>query len=183
MAAGCASRFGSTKQAIELDGTSLVQSAAATASRVCGDHVVTVLGHDRVAVFEAMAASSGFIVVNDDFAAGLGTSIAAAARACRNVADAMIVMLADQPLISAGHLRQLVAAWSGAADEIVASSYAGTRGPPALFPELAFEALSSLTGDEGARLLFQDARFSVKSVHFEAAAIDIDTPDDLDSLA
>jgi len=161
---------------------SLLERAEATASEVCGGRVITVLGHDHGTVFKAMNASSGFVVVNEDYRAGLGTSIAAAVRACRGAADAIIVLLADQPLVTAAHLQDLVASWSGSGNEIVASSYSGTRGPPVLFPRLAITAMTSLSGDEGARSLLNDDRFRVKTVRFEPGAFDIDTREDLDSL-
>lgn len=179
LAAGQSSRFESTKLTARLQGVPLVRRLATTASEVFGSKVVTVLGHDRELVFEALDSESGFVVVNERYKSGLGSSIAAAARTCRRVADALVVLLADQPFVTAEHLQTLIDTWSGADDEIVASSYAGTQGPPALFPSGAFEALCSLRGDKGAHELFYDERFRLSTVRFEPAAIDIDTPADL----
>jgi len=130
LAAGRSSRFGATKQAAELDGVPLIVRATATAADVCGNRVVTVVGHDWQTLLGLLQSYSGFVVVNEDYAQGLGTSIASAARACRPHADALLVLLADQPLITADHLNGLIDTWSGADDEIVASSFAGTEGPP-----------------------------------------------------
>ena len=182
MAAGTSSRFGATKQLYRVDGVPLVRQAMATAAAACGNDVVVVVGHDREAVFEALQASSGFVVVNEDYAAGLGSSIALATRSCDNFADAMIVMLADQPRVDAAHLRHLIDTWSGAADEIVSTAYAGTDGPPVLFGRAAFPVLRELRGDVGARAVLADPRFRVRSVPLDAAAIDIDTPDDLAAI-
>jgi CTP:molybdopterin cytidylyltransferase MocA len=55
-------------------------------------------------------------------------------------------------------------------------------GPPVLFPRGAFDALGELTGDQGAKSLLQSSRFDVRTIPFEDAAIDIDTPADLDKL-
>lgn len=183
LAAGSSTRFGSTKQAVELDGLPLVQRAIATATEVCENRVVTVIGHDWATLLQLVTSHPGFVVLNEDHENGLGTSIAAAARACQRCADAILLVLADQPLVTAGHLQELIDSWSGADDEIVATAFAGTQGPPVLFPSGAFYSLRSLTGDQGARALFHDRRFSVKTVHFEAAAIDIDTPADLAAVA
>lgn len=179
LAAGRSSRFGSSKLTAELDGTPLLQRAASAAAEVCQDRVVTVIGHDRDAALAAAASNSGFVVVNEDYEKGLGSSIAVAARACRSTADALLIVLADQPFVTAEHLRALVDHWSGAADEIVASSYADTQGPPVLFPSGAFAQLASLSGDQGARELLHDQRYRLKTVRFEPAAVDIDTPGDL----
>ena len=182
LAAGCASRFGATKQAAVLDGMPLVRKVAAEAAELCEDRVITVIGHDRENVMQAMRADSGFFVVNDNYRTGLGSSIAAAARACSHCADAMLLLFADQPLVTAQHLRALVDSWSGSDREIVATAFDGTRGPPVLFPRGAFDTLAGLQGDTGARALFRDPRFRTTSVHFEAAAVDIDTPADLAAL-
>ncbi len=153
-----------------------------TATVACGSRVVTVVGHDWATVLRLVNSDSGFVVVNEDYENGLGTSIAAAARACQKYADAILLILADQPLVTVEHLQVLINSWSGADNEIVATAFFDTQGPPVLFPRGAFLALCSLTGDQGARALFHDNRFSLKTVRFEAAAVDIDTPADLAAL-
>ena len=182
LAAGSATRFGATKQLADLDGVPLVQRATGTAAEACGDRTLLVLGHDWRAVADACDPLRGFMVVNDDYAAGLGTSIACAVRAVQHVADAVVLLLADQPLISAAHVRSLCSTWSGAADEIVATSYAETVGVPALFGRACFGELASLGGDTGAKQVIASGRFEVQSVAFEPAAADIDTPEDLAKL-
>lgn len=183
LAAGGASRFGSTKQVAILEGVPLVRRTIAAAAAICGDRVLTIIGHDPGTVLGAIAAAPGFVVVNEDYENGLGTSIATAARICQNSADAILLLLADQPLITTEHLRALIGSWSGADNEIVATAFADALGPPVLFPSGAFSELASMTGDLGARALLHDRRFSLKTVHFEAAAIDIDTPADLAALS
>lgn len=182
LAAGTSSRFGSTKQVAKVGGIPMVQRAVQIAEALCGDCVITVVGHDASCVLQCLQANSGFIVVNDAYKSGLGSSIAAAARACPAKADALLLLLADQALVTETHLKTLFRRWSGAADEIVATAYAGTEGPPVLLPSATFEELRELSGDTGARALFRDPRFRVEKVPFEDAAVDIDTPADLDAL-
>lgn len=182
LAAGQSSRFGATKQAAKIDGTPLIVRAIKTAAEVCDNRVITVLGHDWQILLRLLPSYPGFVVVNEDYAQGLGTSIAAAARACQPHADALLLLLADQPLVTAEHLEALIDTWSGADNEIVASSFAGTEGPPVLFAADSLQALLAQTGDRGARALFRDSRFRLKPVTFEAAAVDIDTPEDLATL-
>ena len=182
LAAGYADRFGSTKQLAEIDGVALVARAEKTATSVFGNNVVLVLGHDWQAVSNVCDFEHGFFVVNNAFIEGMGTSIATAMRSIAHTATAIVVLLADQPLITADHLRNLCSSWSGAKDEIVASAYSGTRGVPALFASDCFAELANLTGDAGAQCLLNDRRFNVKQIEFEQAAVDIDTPGDLVKL-
>ncbi len=182
LAAGSSSRFGSTKQLAELDGVPLVRRAVATARDAFGPRILTVIGHEAGAVIRAQGPDAGFAIVNEDFARGMGSSIARAARALSPFADAIVIMLADQPLVSSAHLHDLVATWSGDDHEIVATGFDGTLGPPALFPRGTFDALAASSGDTGARRLFQDDRFSLRTIDFQPAAVDIDSSSDLDAV-
>jgi len=179
LAAGAASRYGSTKQLATIDGVTLVHRTCDVAAEVCKSNTVLVVGHDWQAVSDACGLADGFMVVNQEYDSGLGTSIAHAVRSVQHVAAAIVVLLADQVLISSEHLRALVAAWDGAHDQIVATGYADTVGAPVLFPSGCFADLAQLEGDSGGRQLLSDERFHVTKIAFEAAAVDIDTPDDL----
>jgi molybdenum cofactor cytidylyltransferase len=181
LAAGTASRFGRTKQIEIVEGNTLVGHAMNVAREVCGIRTVLVVGHDSGPVIQA-AGEPAYLVVNDDYEDGIGGSIATAVRAIAHVADAVLVTLADQPLITAAHLDSLIDAWSGAREEIVATSFADALGPPVLFPPNAFGKLSKLSGDVGARSLLGDEAFSVTTIDFADAAIDVDTPEDLARL-
>lgn len=179
LAAGTATRFGANKQLAEFRGEPLARRAMRLATEVCGNRTILVTGHEWQAVSAACRPYPGFFVVNDAYADGLGTSLALGVQAIRHTAGAILVLLADQPFISARHLRALAATWSGQDQEIVASAYANTTGVPALFAAGCFEQLGSLSGDSGARDLLHDARYSLRTLAFDDAATDIDTPDDL----
>ena len=182
LAAGRSRRFGRSKLLEAVNGKPLVRHAAEIARATCGHRSILVTGHESAAVTAAAGAAPQFVIVNDRHAEGMGGSIALAARAVAHTADALLMLFADQPLVTAQHAEALIDAWSGAEDEIVATAFAGTAGPPVLFPRGAFDALGALSGDTGAKPLLQDPRFDVKTVPFEDAAIDIDTPADLEKL-
>ena len=179
LAAGSARRFGSTKQLAETGGETLVHRAATLAQTACGDRSLLVVGHDAAAVTAAAAGQCAYLAVNERYERGLGTSLALAARVLSDSADALLLLLADQPTITAGHLDALMAAWNGDDRTIVATAYAGTVGVPALLPRATFARLATLGGDRGARVLFNDPDLVIVSVPFEGAAIDVDTPADL----
>lgn len=182
LAAGRSRRFGRSKLLEVLDGEPLVRRAAELARTVCGDRTVLVTGYDGEAVRTAAGDAPQFVIVNDRYDHGIGLSVALATNAVLHAADALLLLFADQPLVTADHLEALIDEWSGADDEIVATAYAGTQGPPVLFPRGAFGALGALTGDEGAKRVLLDPAFDLRTVPFEDAAIDIDTPADLENL-
>lgn len=182
LAAGSASRFGSSKQLAEWNGNALVRQAIELAGSCCASRSLLVTGHEWQAVQAACKPLNGCFLVNDRYADGIGSSLALAVRSICHTATAILVLLADQPLITSRHLKQLIDTWSGDAGEIVASAYAGTTGVPALFASGSFDKLCALKGDQGARSLLQDPQFDVREVAFADAATDIDSAADLARL-
>lgn len=180
LAAGTASRFGATKQVAEFGGEPMVRRCLDAAGDACGEQTVLLVGHDWQSVVSACEPTRSRIERNDRYEEGLGTSIACGVQSVRTRADAVIIMLADQPLVTADHLQDLINTWGGEPNEIVTTSFSETQGPPTLFASGCFDELCALTGDTGGRKLFDDQRFVLTAVPFEPAAIDIDTPDDLD---
>jgi CTP:molybdopterin cytidylyltransferase MocA len=104
-----------------------------------------------------------------------------AIEALEHCADAVLVMLADQVAITAAHLQDLLHHFDG--QTAVATEYAGSLGPPAIFPRAHFDALKDLRGDTGAKQLLMSGAFPVHAVSFEDSAIDIDTPEDLSRIS
>jgi CTP:molybdopterin cytidylyltransferase MocA len=182
LAAGSASRYGATKQLATIDGETLVSRAVRLAENVCGQRVLLVTGNDRARVVAACTPLAGFATVNTDYASGLSSSIRAGIEAVSPAADAALLMLADQPQVGIDDLMALCATWRRKPDAIVASAYAGTVGPPAIFPRALFPALSALDGDRGAKGVIEAHRDIVELVECEAAAVDIDHPQDLEKL-
>ena len=182
LAAGQSSRFGSTKQLAELDGETLVRRVTRLAEEVCGDRTILVVGSDWKRVLAACGPQRGFFVRNDNYESGMASSIACGVRSVSRSADAVLLMMADQPLITARHLNSLLGEWRKVPDGIIVSEFSGVQGPPVIFPAHCFDSLMKLEGDQGARSLLSDSRYSVKGLAFDAAAIDIDTLEDLATL-
>lgn len=182
LAAGAATRFGSTKQLAIFEGEPLVKRATRLAESSCGRRTVLVCGADWQRVFEACGPLAGFMVRNDQHAGGLSTSIAAGVRAVAEGAQAVLLLLADQPLITSARLERLIDRWKDSPEAIVASRYAGIAGPPVIFPSRFFSDLASLQGDAGARRIIDANESAVKLVAMEDAAVDVDRPNDLERL-
>jgi molybdenum cofactor cytidylyltransferase len=182
LAAGESSRFGSNKQLIEFDGETLVGRTVRLAEDICGERTILVVGNDWKRVLEACAPLCGFFVYNDNYKSGIASSIVCGINAVAHSADAILLLMADQPLITTQHLKSLINEWREAQNEIVISEYSGIQGPPVIFPAQCFDNLITLKGDQGARSLLTNPKFSIRSLAFDAAAIDIDTPEDFERL-
>jgi len=179
LAAGSSTRFGRTKQLEPFEGVSLAAGALRKAEAVCGKRSVLVTGKDWQEVATTCEPLAGYFVINNDYEQGLASSIACGVRSVAESADAILLMLADLPLITTEHLTNLVNAWAESPQTIVASAFEDTLGPPIVFPKADFAALLRLTGDGGARPIIDANKERVQAIACEEAAFDIDRPEDL----
>jgi molybdenum cofactor cytidylyltransferase len=182
LGAGVSRRFGAPKLLQPWKGRPLLQHALEAAQAACPARVCLVVGHEHAAVSDAAGGLADRIVHNPDYALGLGSSIAHGVRACGDEADAVMLVLADQPLVTPSHLLTIIASWSGNPESIVATQFGDAKGPPVLFGRKHFAALENLSSDVGARQVLQDNAGAVSLVRFEDAATDVDTPADLRDL-
>ena len=179
LAAGASTRFGRTKQLEPFEGVSLAAGAMRKAESVCGVRSVLVTGKDWKAVAETCAPLAGYFVINNDYEQGLASSIVCGVRSVAENADAILLMLADLPLVTTEHLENLVKTWTESPRSIIASAFEDTLGPPIVFPKSDFDELLKLKGDRGARPVIDANRDRVQAIACEEAAFDIDRPEDL----
>ena len=183
LAAGRATRFDGAKLTQDLDGRPLLQHSLAAAQAAFPGRVVLVVGHSSGSVTELSGGLADIVVVNSNYSSGQGSSIAVGVNACRDDAAAIVIMLADQPLVTSGVLDQLVEGWTGDENHIVVSDYGGSQGPPVLFGKGAFDHLCGLTGDSGAKKVIQSGQFDVATIAVGSLGFDVDTPKDLETAA
>jgi molybdenum cofactor cytidylyltransferase len=182
LAAGSSTRFAGSKMLARHADKPLVRIAADAAQVATPQRVLLVTGHDSAAVAAACGDAADRIVENPYFERGMGSSIACGVNALGAEVEGMIIALADQVLVDADHLCSLLQTWSGAGDHNVATRFADTVGPPALFGRGAMARLARLDADEGARAILGSPEFLLSEVAFDDAAYDIDTPADLEAL-
>jgi molybdenum cofactor cytidylyltransferase len=147
--------------------------------------VVVVTGAHAVATREALNGLDVHEAKNQEWPSGISFSIRvgieAVVRANPQTA-AIIMMLCDQPFVTQQLIARIVAAHRETDRSIIASSYGGSYGVPALFGKKYFAQLTALEGAVGAKQLIQKHMGDVQLVDFPQGEIDIDTPDDLSRL-
>lgn len=179
LAAGGSSRFGSPKQLVRIDGRPMLHTVVSRATEIAGSQVTVVLGAHARELAPLLSHSTAAVVVNRDWESGMASSIRAGVASLGGAAEGLLVLLADQPAVTAEDLRRLLLAWRRHTDGIAAATYAGTVGVPALFPRWAFSELQQLRGDRGAQLLFRRHVDRLTRVPMSTAGVDIDRPEDL----
>jgi molybdenum cofactor cytidylyltransferase len=179
LAAGASTRFGSPKQLVRVNGRPLLHLAVSRAVEVAGQAVTVVLGANAAELAPLLRHTPAAVAINRDWAEGMGSSVRVGIARVPAAADAALLMLADQPAVTAEDLRRLVSTWRRQPQCIVAAHYAGTVGVPAIFPREDFAALCALRGDAGARVLLKRGGERLVRMALQSAAIDIDTPEDL----
>ena len=179
LAAGESRRFGSPKQLARIGDRPLLPLAVARAVQVAGHAVTVVLGAYATDLTPALRHAAVGIAINRNWREGIASSIRAGLAQVPGSADAVLVMLADQPDVTHDDLARLSGAWRNQPDWLVAASFSGTVGAPAIFPRWCFNDLQQLQGDRGARAVLQRHLDRLIRVTMPSAAIDIDTPEDL----
>ena len=179
LAAGRSRRLGQSKQLLRIDGESLVHRATRFALASAPLDCVVVSASDEGDIAGAVADLPCRIVPCADAANGLSASLRCGLLALDPRCDGALIVLTDQPAITAAHLAQLRDRWLDDPECAVASAYAETIGVPAILPRAWFASLIQNDRDSGARDLLRSRREQVHSIAAEHLALDVDTPDDL----
>jgi molybdenum cofactor cytidylyltransferase len=166
----------------QVGGRPALRAAAEAALASRADEVVVVLPPDATARREALVGLEVAVVEAAEWAEGMAASLRAGLQAVAARADAVVVMLADMPEVTAREIDRLIAAFDPEEGREIcrATSAEGTPGHPVLFGRRFFESLAGLRGDRGARDVVREAAEFVVDVPTEgrAAVVDLDTPEE-----
>ena len=184
LAAGASSRMGSAKALIPWRGTPLLRHVATAALESSCDDVFVVLGFEAERLRGALSGLKVHVAETHRWREGLSASLRAGVEAASLHSahcGAVLVLLVDQPYVTAELIDALLAARKASGLAMAASSYADTLGPPAVFDHSLFPALLELEGDQGAKSLLLRNPSAVAQVPFPDGERDLDTPADLRS--
>lgn len=185
LAAGGSTRLGRPKQFIRWRGRTLLARSVAIAERVTPSRVIVVVGAGRARSRAVVrrCAPQAIVVANSRWRSGMSGSLACGLAALPETACAALLLTIDQPLVTARHLNRLIALWSRRPNCAAAASYAGRIGVPAILTRRIWRAARHASGDVGARAILRRNESRVTKFELPEAAIDVDTPKDLERLA
>jgi CTP:molybdopterin cytidylyltransferase MocA len=176
LAAGASTRFGSAKQLARIGGRTMLETVVETAREAGLSPVIAVVPPGLAVPPESVPE------INDDPAAGISRSLRLGLAAVPPEADAAVILLGDEPMLSAETIRAVVDAAENEPWRVVAARADDRIGPPVLLPRASFQLADAVDGDHGlGRLLAADDATTVIDV--PRASVDVDTPADLDAIA
>jgi molybdenum cofactor cytidylyltransferase len=184
LAAGASLRMGQPKMFLTWQGETLLQHAVSAAAKISTPVFVVTGEHtDRIAT--ALQHAPVQLIRNPQWQEGMGSSVAAGVTGILQAGlspEQLIIVVCDQPFISAELLQQLIDMKASSGKGIVGCSYDNTIGTPVLFDKQYFPSLQGLNGQQGAKRLLQQCQEDVATVPFPQGSFDIDTPEDYERL-
>lgn len=186
LAAGSSSRMGRPKQTLHYRGESLLRRAALAALDAGCRPVVVVTGAHAELSRRELEGLDVREVLNTLWETGMASSVRAGVEALvRADADtsAAVLMLCDQPHVTADVISRLVEAHRATRKPVVASAYGEGFGVPALFGRALFAELARLEGAAGAKQVIKRHAAEAHFLSFPRGEVDVDTPDDFSRLA
>ena len=183
LAAGRSRRFGrEDKLLADVGGQTMLNRALSVLGVVGADARAAVVSSREA---ERIAVAEGFqIVRNDSPEAGLSRSIAlGAAWARAQRCDALLLAVADQPLLTAQSLSELIHAFRQRG-HLACLADETHRGNPAVFSAAYFDELLALRGDCGAKAVLRahEDRLTVVCCCLPDELADADEPQALEAL-
>jgi molybdenum cofactor cytidylyltransferase len=181
LAAGGSKRLGQPKQLLPYRHTTLLGHVLSTARAVNFDQLICVIGGGAPDVRRSIDFSAVTLVENQQFGEGCSSSIAAALRTVDPRADVLVLMLGDQPGVTAASVSSLLAGRGSAA--LAACAYQDGRGHPLAFARSMFGELANLHGDRGVWKLLDRRAEAVVDVPIEGPIPrDVDMWDDYEAV-
>jgi molybdenum cofactor cytidylyltransferase len=177
LAAGGSSRLGRPKQLLPYRGATLLDAVLGTARACRFDQLLVAIGGAADAVRAGVDLRGAGVVVNDAYGSGCSSSIAAALDALDPRCDVLVLLLGDQPGVTACTVDALLAGRGGA--PLAVCAYEDGRGHPFAFERHVFGELAALHGDKAVWKLLDRRPGDVAEVPVPGRVpLDVDTWDD-----
>ncbi|MBW2058117.1 MAG: nucleotidyltransferase family protein [Deltaproteobacteria bacterium] len=181
LAAGRSTRMGTNKLLLELEGETLVERIVDVLLRCRLDRITVVTGFESERIRERLKRREVDLAHNPRFHEGMATSIRVGLRQIGPDTGAVLIALADHPLLTPELVDRLIEAYRRSDKGIVCPRFRGKRGHPVIFDLARYrEALVRLEGDIGGREVVEAHRDDLLEFDVDSPAVirDIDSLED-----
>lgn len=177
LAAGNSSRFGSNKLLFKIDGKSVLERTLLALSGFKFWKTAVVVSNTD---FDDILGNHVEKILNKQISLGIGKSIALGTIYLREEVSGILIVLADQPLLTLDDIKKMTDVFLGDPTKIVACSVDGEIRNPIIFPSGYFDELIKLSGDRGARGLANSHIDNIVRVEVDSShLLDIDSIQDV----
>ena len=181
LAAGEGRRMGlQTKQLLPWGSTTVLGQTLANVQQTAVHNHLVITGHEAEVVRQIAQTAGVQTLHNSNYAAGeMISSLQTAVRHLDESVTAVLVMLADQPMVQPATIDLLLEAyWQGHGD-LIAPAFAGQRGNPVLIGRRFFAELLALPHTEAPRTLLRRHSNLLHLVHVPTNDVlrDLDSPE------
>ena len=180
LAAGRSERLGRVKQLLPFRGKPMLSHIVETSLGSRLHEVIVVLGYKAGEIEQTVDLGDATVIINNDYEAGQSTSLRIGLSAISDHSKAALFILGDQPLVTTEVINRLIGEYALEKKGFLIPVFQGKRGNPVLIDRSIFPRLASLTGDQGARVLFEEYADQIKEIDVgdEGIHCDVDTLDD-----
>jgi molybdenum cofactor cytidylyltransferase len=180
LAAGNSVRMGTQKLLLPYAGTSVIRHIVEQVAASSVDRVIVVARNDAAAIRVVLEGLPVTVVINKQPDGDMFSSVRCGLRALPPECEAALVVLGDQPSITAGLINQLRDASVASRRGIVIPTYEGRRGHPLLYSLQYGAEVLTRYDDVGLRGLSEAHPADVHEVAVadDGVVTDIDVPDD-----
>ena len=184
IAAGTSSRMGQAKQLLPFKHTTMLDQVIQNCLESLLEPVIVVIGHDANKIQTKVDFSKTTLVINDDFKQGQSSSLKAGLKKIPFKCNAAMFVLADQPLVDKTIIDTIINEFNRSDSLIAIPYFEKKRGNPVIIHKTLFKRMEKLTGDSGARVLFDEHEQNTLKINIDDDAIlfDIDNPEDYKNL-
>lgn len=181
LAAGSSRRLGTAKQILPYRDTTILGATLDVVRSCAFDQIIVTLGGAAAQVRQQVDLTGVEVVMADDFGSGCSSSLRSALSSVHPRAAGIVLMLGDQPGLSASTVERLIAEGTTAA--ITVCRYRDGVGHPFWLSRSMFGELARLHGDKAVWKIIESGHVAVCRLDIDAPApLDVDTWDDYERL-
>ncbi len=180
LAAGISRRMGQPKPLVKLGAKTILQHVVAHLSASQVDEILVVLGHRAGEIAATLRGWNAKVVLNPHYIRGMSSSLQRGLDAVHPDAQAVMIVLGDQPHIPGQVIDRLLAEYRRTGAGIVVPVHEGKRGHPVIFHRRYWPELRALRGDVGGKAVLHRHARDILEVEVAAPGIleDLDHPRD-----
>jgi molybdenum cofactor cytidylyltransferase len=148
--------MGQLKQLLPFGSKTVIETCLENLLASKADEVIVVLGHSHREIRAQIERLPVKWVINSDYQQGMSSSVKAGVRAVGRDAQAVLIALADQPLVTSDILDQLIQAYDPAGKKIIIPEFEGRGGHPILIDLVYRDEILRIDPQIGLRQVVRD---------------------------